>query len=741
MFEWCRKSQIAIEYCYRFKETHPQSYVFWVHASSAERFEQAYDDIARRLKIPGWDDPKISKLKLVSDWLNDTNHIKWLVVLDNADDEHVFFPIRDRLTSAEADVNHCPTPLAIYLPQASKGSLLITSRNRDAAVRLTGKVKNIIDVPSMSVEDAKSLLGRKLSDDDSHDNDRTGLVKALECLPLAITQAAAYIDMRKPRMTVSKYLTYFQENEPVLLEDMGDLRRDPTVPNSVIVTWHLSFDQIKKHHPQAAELLSLMSVLDRQGIPDYLISKDKGRLEFENALAPLNNFSLIITESGGNVFGIHRLVQLAMRTWLVKHSEMKDYKEKAIRLLAETFPFGEFENLELCTALLPHTEVVLQYQALNQTSSIQRAKILYNIAWYFRTQGNYGLAQERSQQALGLCRAFLPEEDPRFINSLGLHGSILEDQGKYDQAEDKIRHALKLSKTVLGLENEQTLRHLNNLGVALLSNGKYDKAAKTYKQLLDLENKFFGPEYPGTLNSMHNLAAVLRQQGKYKESEEMSRKVLEKSKKVQGPEHPNTLTYMNNLAIVLQSQGDYKESEEMSRKVLEISKQMQGPEHPDTLSCMNNLAAVLQEQGKYKDSEEMSRKVLEINKQVQGPEHPKTLSCMNNLAANLTRQRKYVEAGELLLSLVNSCEKVLGLNHPDTLLGISNLAATLNMDRDSEAKLLEQQVRERKEAFSRGENPTQDGNATGASSGNSTTNAETALKCGASAEGSKGLKL
>lgn len=34
------KSQIAIEHCYRFRDEHPNSHVFWVNGSSAQRFEQ-----------------------------------------------------------------------------------------------------------------------------------------------------------------------------------------------------------------------------------------------------------------------------------------------------------------------------------------------------------------------------------------------------------------------------------------------------------------------------------------------------------------------------------------------------------------------------------------------------------------------------------------------------------------------------------------------------------------------------
>ncbi len=39
-----RKSQITVEFCYRFKEEHPEGWMLWVHASTITRFDEAYKD-------------------------------------------------------------------------------------------------------------------------------------------------------------------------------------------------------------------------------------------------------------------------------------------------------------------------------------------------------------------------------------------------------------------------------------------------------------------------------------------------------------------------------------------------------------------------------------------------------------------------------------------------------------------------------------------------------------------------
>ena len=308
-------------------------------------------------------------------------------MLDNADNAGIFFNLQKK-TSEGTAINQYTSPLCMYLPQTSKGSILITSQSRQAAFRLTNRSEHVIDMLSMEIEDAKILLHKRLPNNTSSEDDTVSLIKTLGCLPLAITQAAAYISIRKTRMTIAKYLEYAQQNERILSEDTGDLRRDPNVPNSVLVTWQISFNQIKNTFPSAAELLSLMNVLDRQGIPEFFIYNNDNRLAFEDALALLNDFALITSEADGKSFGMYRLVQLATRTWLRMHGEIRKWEEEAITLLSDSFPSGDHQNWNICRALLPHVEVVLGYQYSKQYCSLQRARILYNTAWYLWAQGS-----------------------------------------------------------------------------------------------------------------------------------------------------------------------------------------------------------------------------------------------------------------------------------------------------------------------------------------------------------------
>ncbi|KAK5805750.1 hypothetical protein VI817_000008 [Penicillium citrinum] len=159
-------------------------------------------------------------------------------------------------------------------------------------------------------------------------------------MPLAIVQAASFIRNRAPRYSISQHLSDFQKSDreatKLLRKEVSQIYRDCEANNSILVTWQLSFDYIRQTKPSAADLLSLMSFFDRQGIPDNLIqdqreakkmsdyqpwddaSDDKSSEshfgpDFEDDVTTLRDYSFIAVDKDGDLFTMHRLVQLSMR--------------------------------------------------------------------------------------------------------------------------------------------------------------------------------------------------------------------------------------------------------------------------------------------------------------------------------------------------------------------------------------------------------------------------------------------
>ncbi|KAI9689234.1 MAG: hypothetical protein M1822_000972 [Bathelium mastoideum] len=367
------KSQLAIEYTYRVRDRFPETWVFWIHASNAARFEQSCRDIANVLEIPGWENPKADIFKLIYDWLCKIEE-KWLLVLDNVDDAEFLLNTRSQNQASESNGGTF-RPLWAYLPQTLHGSIIITSRSREVALKLI-EPNGIIPVEPMSEMHAAELFKKKLEPEvQRSDGDIAKLVAALEFMPLAIAQAAAYISQLGPRCSIRDYFETFQRSDRsksnLLNHDGGHLRRDHEAKNSIITTWRISFEHIHETRSSAADLLSLMSFFDSQGIPEALVrtqaqngegqddtndkesdedsNDDDSALEseeheFEIDLLTLRNYSFVSFSMDPHVFEMHKLVQLATREWLAANAQLERWKRQCIKTLDHEMPAGEYEN-------------------------------------------------------------------------------------------------------------------------------------------------------------------------------------------------------------------------------------------------------------------------------------------------------------------------------------------------------------------------------------------------------------
>lgn len=589
------KSQIAIEYAYRVRKKCPEKSVFWVHASNAARFEQSYRSIATAAKIPGIEDPKVDALNLVFQWLGSGESGDWLLILDNADVAELFFDSVAAPATQNDAASIEPPCLSRFLPQTTTGSILITSRDEATAVRLTGRPKQVLRVGIMSEDDTMALLIKRLPQDPSDESAKKELIIELDSVPLAITQASAYITVQSPRMTVARYLQFLRRDEKnqmdLLSKNEVDLRRDPGVPNSVIRTWQISFSQIKDQSAAAADLLSCMCMLDRQGIPEFLFYEDGHQsLDFEEAIGTLIQFSFVIEEKEQKVFAIHRLVQLATRKWVESYGEVGRVQEEALRLVWKHYPEGKFENRITCEALEPHAQIVLNYAYDSEECKLQQSDILFDGARHAMTQGRFKISEEKVQKNVDIRKLYLGSEDPDTLYSLGILASAYSGQGKWREAE------------------------------------------KLNLQVLEKRNRVFGAEHPDTLKTMNNLALTYRNQGRLEKAEILNLQVLEIRNRVSGAEHPSTVTTMSNLALTYWNQERWAEAEKLNLQVLEIGRRVSGGEHPSTVITMNNLAWAYWEQDRHSEAINLMETVVELRKKVLGANHPYTVGSIDDLA-------------------------------------------------------------------------------------------------------------
>ncbi|PGH36217.1 hypothetical protein GX50_00901 [[Emmonsia] crescens] len=728
------KSQIAIEYSHRCREHSPETWVFWVHGGNAARFEAGYKRIAERVKLIGWEKPDTNILELVSDWLSDEANGRWIMIIDNADDAGVFLHLPNKNRDAEEHHHkHTTRYVSDFLPQTSNGSILITSRNRDAAYSLLGNYSDIISVTPMGQGDALSLL-QKLAKYGIDDVIALELLEELDYIPLAIAQAAAYIGQRSPRVTVSTYLDEFRRSDTSrarLLEiDSGDDRRDSRASNSIISTWQISFEHIRQTNPRAARLLSLMSLFDRQGIPVSLLKNyyqrqfdhdknpkskhplkrrrsdsnplsqrnqrnqrsvsyprpdsecrresDKIETEFEDDIHVLRSYSLVadMTET---TFEMHRLVQFSTKKWLEVNNRLEELKEAYIKIIDDAFPRPPYDiqKRKLCQKLFPHTVPILTYRPINDNCLEQWASVLSKTATYGVAKGHCSMGAKMAKQAVEVYKEKLGLQNLATLRPMFDLAGAYHFQGKWKEGLELMTKVLELYTELLGKDHPTRMNTLNKVARFYMDQNQLDKAEELLMEALGGAPTEFRREDPVSLDSISILASIYCQKDQLEKAENTHLQVLETIRRVLGKGNLLTASSMQQLGFVYMKQKRWNDAEKLYMESLEINRRVFGPDDRVLLENMECLGYVLSKQEQWTEAEELHRRVLEIRERELGSEHSLTLNAMDYLQVAYMGQKKYKMAGELLRKIFEIQKKTLGPGDETTLLTMFNLSSIL----------------------------------------------------------------
>jgi hypothetical protein len=145
----------------------------------------------------------------------------------------------------------------------------------------------------------KSLIKKSLTEEREEMEE---LLDELACLPLAIAQAAAYLNMN--RTTITKYLRLLRHTEQDTISLMSKEFRDHTrykgSANAVASTWVVSFVQLRERDMVAADLLVFMSCIEWKAIPQSLLPKMQSQERIEEAVGTLCGYSFVSRREGDN---------------------------------------------------------------------------------------------------------------------------------------------------------------------------------------------------------------------------------------------------------------------------------------------------------------------------------------------------------------------------------------------------------------------------------------------------------
>lgn len=602
------------------------------------------------------DDPAVDKLQLVKDWFESPASGNWLIIVDNADDVDLLFGSGDH----ESDFSKRTTfRLADYFPRRKNGSILLTTRNQKIGIKIT-TVQNVIAVPSMNTSDASNLLSDQLGNEVSSNHDLSALANALENLPLALVQAASFI--KSNSISPHRYLEIYQSSDKdkvkLLNQNFEDPRRNGQSRNPVTVTWMISFEQIKKNDSLAAEILSLMSVLDKQAIPKDLLQLGDDTVDFEISLGTLKAFSLISSQKDASAFNIHRLVHLATRNWLRINRELDKWTSKAIAIMNDKIPNSyTHENEAKWVAYAPHALTLLVSHQLSTTSDSSLpatqfssmpaekkidAEVKLRIATLDRLiyAHEFQIALPIACTAVASYKTIFGSEHEITLNSLMYQASILEGLKDYDEAEAILRQVIHSIEKCLGPDDSTTLKNYGALAMVLYKAKNYEESEKWIRRALAGKIKILGCGHMETLKSRYYLAALLSDQGKDKEAGEAMSQVLHECEKSLGLQNPYTLAVRYDLATFWLKQGKTEAAEKIMREALEEMDRAMMPEDLHNLGSIRDLARTLQRERRYDVALQLYSKAYIGHQRALDPTRSDTRSFFGELLETLDQFQK-----------------------------------------------------------------------------------------------------
>jgi Tfp pilus assembly protein PilF len=602
------KSQVALEYAHRMRGMSRYQVTGWVRADSAVT---AAEDLAALAPLLGLsaDGPAGEVAASVVAALGSRRH--WLVVFDNA---------------------QVPGDLAGMLP-AGAGHVLITSRNR-----AWSGVASQLDLEAFSRAESVAFLCRRSG---RPEPEAAGQLAAeLGDLPLALAQAAAYIDARA--VTIGGYLALYRD--PVLARRLRDEGLDAgEYPASVARTWLLTIGQLSEDRPAAVELLRLCAFLSPDEIDLDVLAAGAAeatgglaaalgdRLERTETAGALARASLLTVTAEGRV-RVHRLVQVVTRDQL-DEDLLAAWSGRVLDLVTAVFPAKpqDHRSWPVCASMASHAEAIAAHAARYRNLAGKSARLLGRLGAYLCASAQSRTALEVLERALAMEEAADGPGHPEVAVILNNLGIAQWELGDLPAARASMERALAIGEAAYGPGHPKLAFALNNLGEILGELGEVAAARASVERALAIDEATYGPGHPEVASTLNTLGTVQRRLGELAAARATLEHALAIEEAAYGPDHTEVADILSNLGTVQRELGELPAARASAERALAIKQAAYGPDHPEVASILNHLGAVQRELGEMAAARATLERALAIKQAAYGPHHPEVADIRSNL--------------------------------------------------------------------------------------------------------------
>ncbi len=644
------KTYLALDMIYHT----PKNYSFkgWFSAQDEDKLKADFFKLGNELNLFRDNITEEHKISIVKNWMNTQENL--LLIFDNV---------------ANIDI------VERYLPQT--GNIIITSRNN--------KIPNAIEIDVMEEEEAVTLLQNLISISKCDDKCST-LVKRVDYLPLAVSQASSYIAQNN--ITIDKYIELYDDAQDVLLASNFMPIAEKHMP--VYITWNLTLEEIasKDTTGKALELLYLISFCHFVDIPkvlllDYLYGSVNNRTEIalNTIIAFLRQYSLIkITR---DTVAIHQLVQNCIRSNLTLEQK-KIILKKSIESIKKIYPLNNKKSTdyETLSALLPQMEAICSYAKnyLNQEHIVELIKYISNT--YYKL-GDYDKAKELLEENLAIQKAYYKNQKHIEISfTIKRLGAVYVELGNYSKAKELLEEALAIQENCYGNRMHiEVVSTLKWLAIATYKQGDYTKAKILLEEALAIQERYYGKQkHISTTFIARRLGKVYLWLGEYEKAKELLKETLTIQEEYYGTHNHIEISFtIKRLGSAYLWLGKYIKAKELLEEALAIQERYYGRRnHIEIASTMNWVASAYFRLGNYKAAKTLLEEAFEIQENYYGVRNHIEISfTLRRLGSIYLSFAHYQKAKELLEEALAIQEKYYGhRNHIETLFILKDLGAT-----------------------------------------------------------------
>jgi Tfp pilus assembly protein PilF len=568
------KSQVALEYAYRMCEIGRYQLAGWVRADSQVAVAGDLAAMAPLLGIES-DKPPGELAAMVVAVLGERRD--WLVVFDNAE---------------------APGDLAGMLPRGG-GHVLITSRTRQ-----WGRIAAQLDLEEFSRAESVAFMGTRSGRDEPAA--AAELAEELGDLPLALAQAAAYIDTRA--VTVHGYLDLYRD--PALARRLRDEGLESEeYPASVARTWLLSMDQLSGERPAAVELLRLCAFLNPDNIDLDLMTAGMAqagealavalsdRLDRVETAGALAHASLVTVPADGRL-RVHRLVQTVTRDQLGDDQAAK-WVRRALNLVSAVFPDQprDHQSWPVCASLAPHVESVVEHAASYPDMARERGDLLAGLGIYLTASAQLQAGLSALGRALAIEEEVYGPNHAEVAGALANLGIVQQLLGELPAGRVSLERALAIKEAAYGPDHPQVARTLANLGNVQQRLGELPAARVSLERARAIFEAAYGPDHLETAMTLTDLSIVTAQLGDLPAARLSLERALAIEEAAYGPDHLEVARTLANLGIVQQLLGELPAARVSLERALAIEETANGPDHLEVARTLANLGNVQEQLG------------------------------------------------------------------------------------------------------------------------------------------------